>query len=387
MAVTRRALMIGGGAVGLAALGISGYVFTRTPSDALEPWQEAGDEAYQRDPRLFALSYAILAPNPHNMQPWRVVLERDDSLTLYCDLNKRLPETDPFDRQTTIGLGCFLELLRLASAENNYRAEITPFPEGAPEPNLDDRPIATVTFTADSSLVHNPIFDRVYYRRSSKEVFDTRRTVYQAALDDLISKTENPGWTHASSENTLRQNLRQLTWESFKTELATPGPWRESVDVMRIGKSEVNANPDGIALTGLGIDIGATLGMISREALLDPSSDAYQEGLDRFEPVFMSGMAYLWQITPDNSRFSQLAAGRDWLRLNLEGAAIDLSMQPVSQALQEYAAQDDHREALNRLLGVPEGARLQMLGRLGYGKTPAPSPRWPVSHILEEQPA
>ena len=139
--ISRRALLITGGAsVLVLGGGAAGLMAMSNIDEVREPWRAA--EAGFGDVRLNALAYAILAPNPHNRQPWQIELKGDDAMTLYCDLNRLLPETDPPNRQITIGLGAFLELLRQASAEQGYRAEIDPFPEGEPYPNLDARPIA-----------------------------------------------------------------------------------------------------------------------------------------------------------------------------------------------------------------------------------------------------
>jgi len=102
----------------------------------LAPWTVAP----HADPRIAAAAWAVLSPNPHNRQPWQLRLIGQDSLTLHCDLDRRLPVTDPLDRQITIGLGCFAELFRLAAAAQGFTAEITPFPEGEPQPRLDGRP-------------------------------------------------------------------------------------------------------------------------------------------------------------------------------------------------------------------------------------------------------
>ena len=64
---TRRGFIriVGSSAVVLAAGG-TWFTMTREPKEALAPWALAG-QGYE-DPRLFALSYGILAPNPHNRQ-------------------------------------------------------------------------------------------------------------------------------------------------------------------------------------------------------------------------------------------------------------------------------------------------------------------------------
>ena len=53
----------------------------------LAPWTVSP----HADPRITALAWAVLAPNPHNRQPWLVRLVGGDEALLYCDLERRLP--------------------------------------------------------------------------------------------------------------------------------------------------------------------------------------------------------------------------------------------------------------------------------------------------------
>ena len=134
--LTRRAVLISGAATAtVIAGGAAGLALLSRPRRANLPWKAAGESF--GDARLDALAYAILAPSPHNMQPWQIRLDGDDTVTLFCDPDRLLPETDPPNRQITIGFGCFLELLRMAAAERGIRTDVEPFPEGEPEPVLD----------------------------------------------------------------------------------------------------------------------------------------------------------------------------------------------------------------------------------------------------------
>ncbi len=78
----------------------------------LEGWK--GPAADETDIRLIVLSYAILAANPHNTQPWIVDLTGPGNLDLYVDQQRLLPETDPPARQIHISQGTFLENLKLS---------------------------------------------------------------------------------------------------------------------------------------------------------------------------------------------------------------------------------------------------------------------------------
>ncbi|MEL7090799.1 MAG: twin-arginine translocation pathway signal protein [Pseudomonadota bacterium] len=369
----RNFLKIAGGGVVLAAGGAGVFAATRAPMTARAPWDLAGSYA---DMRMNALSHAILAPNPHNRQPWIVELNGADALTLYFDTDKQLPHTDPFDRQLTIGLGCFLELMRMSALAAGFRTDITLFPEGEDAAGLDTRPIAHVTFVP-ATPVTDPLFAHVLARRSTKEPYDTTRPVPQTALDRIISTARHTQLGGSVDPDSIA-HWRALTTDALMIEIETPHTYRESVDLMRIGKAEVNANPDGIDLNGAMLDALALTGVLTREALLDTTSTGYLEGVKAVTANTTTAMGHLWMVTPDNSRRSQIAAGADWLRTNLACTAEGLGFQPLSQALQEYPEMAALYAQTHADL-APDGGTVQMLARIGYGPTVPVSPRWPIT--------
>lgn len=369
----RRAFLkiLGGGTI--AAASGAAWAATRTPTRALEPWSTAG--AYD-DPRLVALSYAILAPNPHNRQPWIVDLVGADAFTLFFDKDKQLPETDPFDRQLTIGLGCFLEMMRMAAAAHGHRAEITLFPEGEDSAALDTRPIAHVRLHPDTADT-DPLWAHVMERRSNKEPYDTTRPVEAYLLPDILS-VAGPGVTLGGSVSDADVAAwRALSDEALLIEIETHRTYKESVDLFRIGKREVTANPDGIDFSGPSFELLGATGLFSRTSAMDRSTMSYKAGVDAVLANCRTAMGHLWMVTPSNMRRDQIAAGRDWLRVNLATTRAGLGFQPLSQALQEYPEMDAlYRETHARL--APEGGTVQMLARIGYGPQVAPAPRWPI---------
>lgn len=371
-----RVLGAGGVILGATALGAGSWLTTRDPAAAREPWQQAGQGD---DVRTRALSYAVLAPNPHNRQPWSVDLSQSGIVTLYCDLDRLLPETDPFDRQITIGLGCFLELFSIAAAQEGYGSTVTLFPQGEPTPRLDGRPVARIELVAGVGAI-DPLFGHILSRHTNKEPFDIARTVPAGDVQAILATGGATGSLTAGSTLDLAriEQLRELTWRGHEIESFTTRTMQESVDLMRIGKAEVLANPDGIDLSGAFFETLSVAGLMSREQIADPTSTAFQQGMDIYREIILSAMGYVWLISDSNTRADQIAAGRAYVRMHLEATARGVDMHPLSQTLQEYEEIADLYDEAKVALGAQPTQSVQMLARIGYGPSINASPRWPA---------
>lgn len=373
--MNRRIFFVSTGAAGLvAATGVTAFALTRTPARALLPWTEAG--ASRSDPRRFVVEHAVLAPNPHNRQPWIVELTGPGTMTLFCDEARRLPHTDPFDRQIVIGLGCFVELASIAATAIGYRLEVVPFPDGEPQPRLDRRPVAYLRLVRAAEAGVDPLFAMLKDRRSTKQPFDTARPVPPAAVARLATAGGPLAAVSTVTDAAVVAAVRDLTWQAWGVEARTKRTHMESVELMRIGRCEIEANPDGISLGGPLLEGLSLVGQMSREQLADTGSAAFRQGEAMYRAMLAATPAYLTVVSPDRGRAAELAAGRAYVRANLEATRLGLSMHPVSQALQEFPEMAEARKQMEDRLGAPPAGRLHMLARLGYGPKSGPSPRW-----------
>ena len=374
----RKFLKIAGSAAVIVAAGGVGFVATRTPADALKPWGDAGSSIYT-DPLRRALSYAILAPNPHNRQPWVVDLKSETEAVLICDLNKLLPVTDPFSRQIVIGLGCFLELFTLAAVDQGYQADISYFPNGEPGKDLDHRPIARLKLTKKTNRKSDPLFAYALSRHTDRNPYDSERPISNDVIRRLLDAPSAHVRVGAATTGKDLQDLRVLTRDAMFDEIGSPEAFQESIDLMRIGRREIEANPDGITLGGAFLETLNLAGILTRENLADIQSQSYQIGLDMVDEGAMSSMGFVWINTEDNGRTAQIEAGRAYMRVALQVAAEGLAMQPMSQALQEYEAMVPYYNTIHDRFTNQSGERMQMLARLGFAKKKVdPSPRWPL---------
>lgn len=377
---TRRAILkTGGAAVVIAGAGAAAWALTRAPDKAREPWSVAGRSF--GDWRIDALSYAILAPNPHNMQPWRVRLDEDGAMTLFADLSRMLPETDPPNRQITIGFGAFLELFAQAAANKGIAVSIDPFQEGEPQPTLDGRPIARVTGAQKDGVAKEPLFAEALSRRTNRAPYEAR-SISAETIDAILAATAQGVIAGAAAEGAIIEELKALARQAWRIEWNLARTRRESIEVTRIGKSEINNAPWGLALSGALIEGAAAAGLMTREKMDVAGETAFEQSLVFYEKAIDAAPAFIWSSTTTNSRADQLAAGAAWVRMQLAATREGLGFHPLSQALQEFPEMAAPYARVHDLLAPEKSATVQMLARIGYAKAPPPSPREPLQSKL-----
>lgn len=355
--------VLGGGTI-LAATGCA-----PAGSDPRAAWVNPGGG--ETDVRRKALSWAILAPNPHNMQPWIVDLSVPDQITLYIDKTRLLPVTDPFNRQITIGCGAFLELLTMALSAEGHLSLATIFPDGEPEARLDDRLLFRVRLITDG-VGRDPLFAHVLKRRTNRGAFTEAPVTADAANAVLASVT---GGVEVAAGATVEPRrvarLRRLVYEGARIEAHTPAAHQESVERTFIGARAVAEHPWGISLDQPVMRAMNAVGVLTRARMATPGTVAYDEALKFLKTAADTSRGFVWLTTRGNSRGEQIAAGGFYVRANLAAAGRGLAMHPWSQGLQEYATQKPVFDALHKEL-APAGGRIQMLARIGYPKAEVP---------------
>lgn len=377
----RKFIRLAGG--GTAAAALAGCT-PDLPAAAIAAWQ---GPAADLEPRLWALSHAILAPSSHNRQPWLVDLREADTITLYVDRERLLPETDPWYRQIMVSQGTFLEILLLALRERGLAPELELFPQGEPgDRQLDDRPVARVRLARDvAPEARDPLFAHVLRRHTAKVAFAPDQQVDEALLARVATGSWDGRPTNITAGFTtaggLVGQLRQLAIDAARVEVGTARTVMESNRLTRIGPNEIETHRDGITLNDWTPRLAAALGLFDRSQAPAPGSTAFDQMMKVYEQQAQSAGAFLWITTtaePGAGRSAEVHAGRLFVRQQLLATAWGLQVHPMSQAPQEFAEMQPHRHRLHQLIAGSSNGRsgvIQMLCRVGYCDPQAPTPR------------
>ncbi|MEP2532251.1 twin-arginine translocation pathway signal protein [Shimia sp.] len=352
------------------------------PDAALQGWRSAGQVA---DLRERCLSYAILAPNPHNMQPWIADLSDPDTITIRHDTTRLLPETDPYSRQILLGLGCFLETLKVAAGDMGVRAEFELFPDGAPGEFLDGRRAVRITLTPDRKVTRDPLFAQILARRTDRRAYDVSRPVTASEADALITAAAGHSvLSGVVTDPTEVARVREIAIRAMQIEMVTEGAFMESMRVLRVGTQEILAHRDGISVTSPVPVVLSKTGLFDRTVMPEPESMAVKGQIQKMQADMTATPAYLWIVSDGNSREAQVNAGRAYVRMNLAATGLGLSVHPNQQSLQEYEAVAEPYRAIHAEL-AEAGQVVQMLARVGKVTGQAelsPAPRRALQDFL-----
>ena len=344
-------------------------------------------ENRSEDIRLRLISYAILAPNAHNKQPWLIKLQSKQGFLLYVDQERLLPETDPQARQIHISQGTFIEHLDIAAKQFGYRLEIHYFPQGMYANNvIENKAVAAFRLHRDHTIQPDPLFAHVVARHSNKRIYDDT-AIENSILDDL-STMPLTGETQLQLSNRQRdlQTLPGLMSRAMAIEVSNHHRHMETIKMFRFNDEEVKRYRDGFGIgqtgkSGFSKWLIESL-FISRNDASQPGSAFIQQSIDLTKQQAGSARAFGWLTTKGNERLTQVVSGRNYARMNLHTHAIGLAIHPMSQILEEYEDMATLKEEFYQYLKVPKSHTLQMLFRIGYAKPVEHTPRRNINALL-----
>lgn len=212
-----------------------------------------GPSENESDIRLKLLAYAILAPNPHNKQPWLVKFIDNGRLALFVDQTRLLPETDPIARQIHIGQGCFLENLSIAGSHYGYQVNIKYFPEGEySNSETVDKPVAHIKLIKNSAVHEDPLYQQLLIRQSNKREYDNSLLTLdqKSQLNNLPLAVNNHLKIIDSVQD--KNHLQQMLTEAMRIEGENKQQDLETIKMFCFNDQEIQQYRDGFGLVHAG---------------------------------------------------------------------------------------------------------------------------------------
>ncbi|MFT5113647.1 MAG: hypothetical protein ACI8P9_002978 [Parasphingorhabdus sp.] len=375
--------------LGLGSVALSSSIIACNDLGPADDFGWNGPDKLETDIRMQVLAYAILAPNPHNKQPWIIRLTGPTSFDLYVDAERLLPETDPVHRQIHIGQGTFLETLSIAASGLGFKAIVEYFPEGMySNTELIDKPVASVNLVKQYSLDKDPLFDALLIRQSNKREYDAYQ-LSQNDIDQLQKKhqqySEYP-FTIDSSPETKSQLVYTLT-KAMQIEVSDKQRDLETIRMFRFNKDEVRQYRDGFGVAQAGLSgitkFVAETFFLDRMKAEEDSTEFGQQAVELTEKAAKSTRTFAWLSTPSNTRLDQVKVGRDYSRINLQTTMMGLAQHPMSQVLQEYDDMLELQRSFKQGFNIPPDETVQMLFRLGKAEPVAHGPRRLVKQLIQ----
>lgn len=355
--------------VGLSILFVISGIFVEPKY--LEPYQKNYSQKFD-DPRIRLVAHGLLAANGHNMQPWKIRLDKDDSRVfyLYADSERVTHEVDPYARQMMVTQGTFLEYVTIAGDKLGYKTDIELFPEGSFDEqkllqSMDRKPVAKITLTKTTPH-DNPLYDYMFLP-------DTNRAAYQPTelTSDQMYQIQNikkdPDIAIKLYQD--KANVAKLGSYAMKGATIEAGVNRvmkESENIFRANEYQKNQYRYGFSVEGQGTS-GIMKHMIQGLVTLFPSMSSGKTASDIFIQSARTSVdntpTYTLIITKNNSRCSQVRSGMIYSRLTLTAHRMGFVVQPLSQVLEEYPEMKEPYHRIHH--NYAEDGTIQMLLRLG----------------------
>ena len=383
--MTRRTVLkstgIGLAAVAVLGTGAVGYrahdqgVFEAGEGPAYSPWTSWQDG----DGLLRLVQAALLAPSPHNTQPWLFSIG-ERVVDLFADHARRIGAIDPFDHELHLGIGAALENLVLASRAEGW----------APRVELrgsdGDPRLARVVLRPSRRRV-SPLYLQIPRRHTNRFPFVPERPVAGEALD-AMGALALPG-THLTwvTGHRARRDLGELLVGATRAIVGDAEQLESDHRWYRHRWDDVQRRRDGITLDAAGLPAlttaiakilpGQTPSGLG-EAWLDATAHRHTR----------TAAAYgLLAVADPSDIAARIRCGRTLQRIHLWATGAGLALHHMNQITEradrelQLGADGPFTAATTEL--SPRGTRVLCCFRLGHPtRRPGPSPRRSAHEVV-----
>ena len=315
------------------------------------------------------IPFSARAPSGHNTQPWQFSVQQD-TVRIYPDLSRRLPVVDPDDHALFISLGCALENLVVAAAQQGHVASVEYFPSDEPEECLRVRLSEAANEDTDA------LFRAIPERQSNRGTYDGHAIVDfdLARLMDANSRDSVKVRAFRVGDPDI-EPIIGFVREGNIAQFNDPAFVAELVSWIRFTRREVSDRQDGLAAVALGFPaVPRWLGRWIMQTLVKPGGEAARQ-----EKAIRSSSLLLLFIARGNDKPHWVDVGRSFERIVLTATSLGIAHAHVNMPCEV----EPIRRRLATHLGLDDGEQPLLLIRLGFArKRLPPSPRRSIDQVI-----
>lgn len=332
-----------------------------------------------KEPILKAIAIGLNAPSAHNTQSWKFKIVNNKEALLYVDENKLLLATDPLARQIHISAGCFLEALSIGCSAIGHEPSI--------EFLVDDKytfesigkmPIASIKLKENNKVTKHKLFDSIFERSMNRTNYNGKlinNEEFETLKKDCV--IENSSLVFVNDPNMMRQ-FGQIFKDAMRIESKTLATNEETRKMFRFNDDEAKKHRDGITFDGNGLTgIKKVFAQAFTKNTFENwnSPNIVEKGLDKFNKSVDSSKGFIMIISEQNDFESQIQVGRDLYQYCLALTKNGFYMHPLNQANEEFKEMDELRKSLDKLAGISNNQKIQIIARIGRAEKPYKSYR------------
>jgi hypothetical protein len=303
------------------------------------------------------LYYASLAPNGHNTQMWKVgISENGRTLKIFIDSSRLLLVVDPNGRESLISAGAFIENMKRALSAYGFDYELNIIEEI----NIKENPlIAEIGIIGKKNIAINyDILNNMQKRHTDKSNYLNK------SLDNNVIETLNSDGNILVFQNGDDdfEFIKEITLLANEIQSLSPEAREELANWLRFSDEEAIETADGLPAEQLGLS-----GII--KTLYYATTDRKKAKTEKFGKTSLNlakrqlnNCTAFFIITGNDTPKGYIEAGMNMESLWLKATELNISVHPMSQALEE----NETNEQIRKKYSGHE--YFQMIMRAGYVK-------------------
>ncbi|MFA8298570.1 MAG: hypothetical protein ACEPOV_00225 [Hyphomicrobiales bacterium] len=294
---------------------------------------------------LDILSYAILAPSSHNAQMWSVNIVNNQHIVITLNYNRTLPKVDPYNRESWISLGAFVENCVLAATGKGFDTKV----------KVISSRIHLHFLASDKS--DKSILQIIKERHTNRKPY-LQEALSSSHINDTINLSDDIRYYPMKSEEC--NFIAKHTFDAFKEQMKDEGILKELAEWMTFSSEEEKHKNVGLSPLTIGMSkINHFLFNMFMNKSQVTKSSFYKGSVKGLKKQLNSCSGFFIITSTEQSISSLIDTGRLLQKLWIECTKLQIAIHPVSYAVE----QSHHNKSLKKQLKLKK--QIQLIIRVG----------------------